>query len=194
MFCHAARRFRFVALVCFAIIPLTAGGQGAAEPDAMKVDLAAAGCCGPVGLPTETARSAAASWCSTAASRCPAPSSCPGSGPMLRWRPSSWSSRPTRACWPADSWSAPSTPTPITTSTSTAARRSSCASDANQSWNEIKRVGGLDKPAGQWHEGSWSAAATRSACRSTASCSTRPRTPRWQAAGSASTPARAWST
>ena len=41
MFCHAVRRFRFVAVVCFAIIPLTAGGQGAAEPDAMKVNLAA---------------------------------------------------------------------------------------------------------------------------------------------------------
>jgi photosystem II stability/assembly factor-like uncharacterized protein len=26
-------------------------------------------------------------------------------------------------------------------------------SDANQSWNEIKRVGGLDKPAGTWHTG-----------------------------------------
>lgn len=26
-------------------------------------------------------------------------------------------------------------------------------SDASQSWNEIKRVGGLDKPAGTWHTG-----------------------------------------
>jgi hypothetical protein len=26
-------------------------------------------------------------------------------------------------------------------------------SDQGQSWNEIKRVGGLDKPAGQWHTG-----------------------------------------
>lgn len=26
-------------------------------------------------------------------------------------------------------------------------------SDAGQSWNEIKRVGGLDKPAGKWHTG-----------------------------------------
>jgi len=28
-----------------------------------------------------------------------------------------------------------------------------CRSDRDVSWNEIKRVGGLDKPAGQWHEG-----------------------------------------
>lgn len=28
-----------------------------------------------------------------------------------------------------------------------------CRSDASQSWNEIKRVSGLDKPAGKWHEG-----------------------------------------
>lgn len=31
-------------------------------------------------------------------------------------------------------------------------------SDENQSWNEIKRVGGLDKPAGQWHTGELEAA------------------------------------
>ena len=28
-----------------------------------------------------------------------------------------------------------------------------CRSDKAKSWNEIKRVSGLDKPAGQWHEG-----------------------------------------
>ena len=28
-----------------------------------------------------------------------------------------------------------------------------CRSDVNRSWNEIKRAGNLDKPAGQWHEG-----------------------------------------
>jgi sialidase-1 len=28
-----------------------------------------------------------------------------------------------------------------------------CRSDAHNSWNEIKRVSGLDKPAGTWHEG-----------------------------------------
>ncbi len=28
-----------------------------------------------------------------------------------------------------------------------------CRSDASQPWSEIKRVSGLDKPAGQWHEG-----------------------------------------
>lgn len=28
-----------------------------------------------------------------------------------------------------------------------------CRSDAKNGWNEIKRVSGLDKPAGQWHEG-----------------------------------------
>src|SRR5690606_35255335 len=27
-----------------------------------------------------------------------------------------------------------------------------CRSDEKNSWNELKRVGGLDKPAGTWHE------------------------------------------
>ena len=28
-----------------------------------------------------------------------------------------------------------------------------CRSDKNESWNEITRVSGLDKPAGTWHDG-----------------------------------------
>jgi len=151
MTCHTVRRFRLIAVVCFMLVPLAAGGQGATEPDAMKVDLAAA--------------DAAAQWVFSAETGGIRGGELvlDGRQEMCRafftpWQFADISLEAKFLVEPAEAG--------VLACGFIVRARDAMAyyyvhfdraqailvrADVNQTWNEIKRVGGLDKPAGQWH-------------------------------------------
>ncbi len=153
MSCHAVRRFRLVPVVCFLLAPLAARGQGAIDADAMKVDLAVPG--------------AAAQWVFSAETGAIRGGELvlDGRQEMCRAFFTPW--QVADAALEAKFLVEPAETGVLACGFVVRARDAMSyyyvhfdraqailvRSDMNQTWSEIKRVGGLDKPAGQWHEG-----------------------------------------